>query len=87
MSATVWSPVCPMPVHTCTGHAATARATTSDSNAARSARPPPPRTIAMTSQPLRPSIVTARAIDAGAPGPCTGTLTCETRNPNPDPVN
>ena len=84
MSATVSSPVCPMPVNTGLGQVATARATSSVSKAARSARAPPPRTMATTSQSLRPSIATARATDAGAPGPCTGTLTCETRNPKPE---
>ena len=33
------------------------------------------------------SIVTARAMEAGAPGPCTGTLHVRDRNPNPEPVS
>ncbi len=47
----------------------------------------PPRTTAMTSQSLRLSAVTARAMEAGAPAPCTVTRTWETRNPNPEPVS
>ena len=39
----------------------------------------------MTSQSLRLSAVSARAIDAAAAGPCTVTGTCETRKPKPDP--
>ena len=85
MSATVSSPVCPMPVKTGLVAVAIARTTASFSKAARSARAPPPRTTAMTSQSLRLSAVTARAIEDGAAGPCTVTRTCETRNPNPDP--
>ena len=53
MSATVSSPVWPMPVKTGLVAPATARATTSVSKAARSARAPPPRTMAITSQSLR----------------------------------
>ncbi len=75
MSATVSSPVCPMPVNTGLVAPATARATTSVSKAARSARAPPPRTMAMTSQSLRLSTLRARAMAAGAWGPCTDTGT------------
>ena len=41
----------------------------------------------MTSQSLRLSTLSARAIAAGASGPCTRTGTKETRKPKPEPVS
>ena len=41
----------------------------------------------MTSQSLRLSTFRARAIAAGAPGPCTLTGTNETWKPKPEPVS
>ena len=41
----------------------------------------------MTSHSLRHKKRSARAMDAGACGPCTVTFTCEMRKPNPEVVN
>ena len=58
-----------MPVKTGLVAPATARATTSVSKAARSARAPPPRTMAMTSQSLRLSTVSGTGDRRRRPGP------------------
>ena len=71
MSATDWSPVCPMPVHKGIGHAAIARATGSASKAARSPREPPPRTRTATSHSDTETALSALATEAGAPAPWT----------------
>ena len=68
MSATDWSPVCPMPVHTGTPRVAMARATGSASKAARSPRDPPPRTRTTRSRADSATARKALAIDGGAPG-------------------
>ena len=41
----------------------------------------------MTSQSLRLSALSARAMEAAAPAPWTATLTMETRKPNSEPVS
>ena len=41
----------------------------------------------MTSQSLLDNMVSARAMEAGALGPWTGTFTCETRKPSPEAVS
>ena len=42
--------------------------------------------MAMTSQSVRLRKRTARAMEAGAAAPCTGTFTSDTWKPNPDSV-
>ena len=87
MSATDSSPVCPIPVQTGLVATAMARATTSESKAARSAFDPPPLTthhqitVGAAQRGHRP------ATADGASPPCTATGTTWTWNPNPDPVS
>ena len=69
MSATDWSPVCPIPVHTGTGSTAMARATGSESKAARSARSRR-RARGRPHRSRQPAAASrARATEAGAPAP------------------
>ena len=66
-SATLRSTSCPMPVNTGTPIAAIARATSSVSNGARSARDPPPRASTTTSTSSCASCPSAHLIRCGAP--------------------
>ena len=75
---------CPIPVSTGTGMAATVRAMSSLSNAARSVRAPPPRTTHTTSTPCTASACSAATTDRSASVPCTRASASTTRHARPD---